>query len=88
MAMTNRERVNCGLQQLRAGLIPFVERELSSRIDDYWEERLCEVAPFRLSRNADGGIHWDTRGLVKVIIDRDMWQNGNLSNLVYKFRRR
>ena len=34
MAITNQERVNKALGQLKAGLSPFVEREVNAALDD------------------------------------------------------
>ena len=40
MAMSNRDRVRKGLDELVAGLAPFVERELKSKLGAYWVDEL------------------------------------------------
>ena len=38
MAITNKERVGRALDTLREGLYPFVEREMRSAYNKYWEK--------------------------------------------------
>jgi hypothetical protein len=47
MAITNHDRVGKGLEQLAAGLRPFVERELRATLGDRWEEAAREGVPDR-----------------------------------------
>ena len=39
MAISSHERVGKGLEMLKAGLLPFVERELKARHARLWFER-------------------------------------------------
>jgi len=43
MAITNTERVGRGLEQLKLGLGPFVERELKATYKDKWRTQPCRV---------------------------------------------
>jgi hypothetical protein len=67
MSMSNRERVAKGMEQLRAGLIPFAEREFRERLGATWFEQLSER--FELKKAKDGTVHWDTHALLKAISD-------------------
>ncbi len=70
--MTNRERVRRGLDELKAGLIPFAEREFKSRLGGYWKEELL-TRQKRQNLKMDGdSIQWDTHGLLKSMVDN--WQ--------------
>ncbi len=70
MAMSNRDRVRKGLDELVAGLAPFVERELKSKLGSYWVEDITSRSR-DLKREGDG-IHWDTQALLKAMVDN--WQ--------------
>ncbi len=71
MAMSNRERVRKGLDELKAGLVPFVERELRAGLGPYWVEEVTSRSR-SIRREADGSIHWDTQALLKALVDN--WQ--------------
>ena len=45
MAITNTERVGRGLEQLKLGLGPFVERELKATYKDKWRDTAFRVFP-------------------------------------------
>lgn len=70
MALSNRERIDKGLEQLRSGLAPFAEREFKSRIGPYWVEQISER--LKLKKGKGGSIPWDSQGLLKAI--GDSWQ--------------
>ncbi len=71
MGLSNRERVGRGLEELVAGLVPFVERELKARVGAYWKEELLSRMK---SLESDGnGIHWDEQAVLKSMIDN--WQS-------------
>ena len=71
MAMSNKERVRKGLDELKIGLIPFVERELKSKLGAYWVEDVTGRSR-SIQRDAEGKIHWDTQALLKAMVDN--WQ--------------
>ena len=70
MALSNRERVRKGLDELVAGLAPFVERELKSKLGAYWIEDLASRSK-GIQREGDG-VHWDTQAILKAMVDN--WQ--------------
>lgn len=67
MAVSNRDRVGRALELLKAGLYPFVERELKAKYGDQWETRGRE------SLSALGGLvaaspqAWDVAVLLSII---------------------
>ena len=71
MAITNHERVGKALDLLKAGLGPFVEREVKAAVEagrldtyslrDYTEDRVLGSKPIS---------DWDVSGLLKL-----MWDN-------------
>jgi len=65
VAISNHQRVGQGLQELAAGLRPFVERELRAKLGDEWLERgLAGPAPAPGSVNAD-----DPAVLLRLLAD-------------------
>ncbi|RMH20600.1 MAG: ATP-binding protein, partial [Acidobacteria bacterium] len=73
MAMSNRERLARGLEQLREGLTPFVERELRARLGKKWLETVSSQLRFGLERDERGDVKWDTAALLKAMGDN--WQS-------------
>lgn len=72
MAITNYERVGKALEYLRAGLIPFVKRELEAHYGKYW---ITEV-----SANWSHELRWtdeDEPHLDVALILRIMWEQWN-----------
>lgn len=68
MAITNRERVQRGLDSLRAGLSPYVERELKAQMGDLWVNDVSYRLDRDLKRLPDGTYEWDTPSLLKAMI--------------------
>ncbi|MEW6637355.1 MAG: Swt1 family HEPN domain-containing protein [Actinomycetota bacterium] len=69
MALSNRDRVQRGLDLLRAGLIPFVERELKARLGARWQEEVDRARRYEIERAPDGSLHWDNAALLGVMLD-------------------
>ena len=68
--MTNKDRIRKGLDQLKLGLIPFVERELKSKLGNHWiQELLSRSRGIKLDGEA---VHWDTQAILKSMVDN--WQ--------------
>lgn len=42
MAMSNRERIRKGIDELKAGLIPFIEREFKAKLGAHWAKELTD----------------------------------------------
>jgi hypothetical protein len=70
MATTNKDRITKGLEFLRAGLTPFVERELKDRLGPGWQDDLAKRGELR--RAKDGKIHFDAQALLKTMLGT--WQ--------------
>ena len=67
MAVTNRDRIQRCLDQLRIGVAPFVEQNLKSAWGANWEKRLDQSNQHLIRKSTDGSIHWDTQLLLKVM---------------------
>lgn len=72
MAMTNRERVGKGLEILRAGLMPYIERLFAAKFGPSWQDVVA--ARFNLYRPADGTVHMDNQFLLKLFIIPEVWR--------------
>jgi hypothetical protein len=70
MAVSNRDRVRKGLDELVAGLAPFIERELKSKLGAYWVDELTSRSK-GIKREGDS-VHWDTQAILKAMVDN--WQ--------------
>ncbi len=64
MAITNHERVGKALEQLKAGLKPFVERELKAKLGDGWAFEVKDV----LADTRLGGGNADSLNDVAVLL--------------------
>src|SRR5436190_1687551 len=75
MALTNRQRVEQALELLKAGLLPFVEREMKSVYGaTKWETQAAAALDKPLMKGT-----WDTTALLSVMISE--WQNVFKRNL-------
>ena len=55
MALSNKERVRKGMDELVAGLVPFVERELKAKLGGYWVEDVTSRSRgIRVEKDGDG----------------------------------
>lgn len=70
MAISNRDRVSKGLDLLLAGLLPFVERELTEHVGQGWFEVVSRGIHHGLSKGKDGVVHWDPAALLKAMQDQ------------------
>lgn len=68
MAISNRQRIDEGLNILREGLVPFVERECKARLGDEWLVKVNERIQFPL-KIEDGKILWDSHALLSALWD-------------------
>ena len=67
MAVSNRDRIRKGLDELVTGLAPFVERELKAKLGGHWVEEITSRS--RGLKREDDGIRWDTQALLKELRD-------------------
>jgi predicted AAA+ superfamily ATPase len=73
MALSNSERIGKGLELLRDGLVPFVEREMKAVYGDKWKEMAKQsISKERDGTVQDGKVQWDAY-LVLLIL----WNNWN-----------
>lgn len=69
MSLSNRDRIRKAQDVLKVGLRPFVERECRAVMGEAWQDQiLAEIRGLRAGD--DGGLHWDTQAILKVMIDR------------------
>ncbi len=76
MAITNTERVGRGLEQLKAGLSAFVERELKATYKERWRDVAMPSFPdwqTRAMQLKKGELNWDVQALVSVMLD--LWKD-------------
>src|SRR5580704_16506000 len=76
MAITNTERVGRGLEQLKLGLGPFVERELKATYKDKWRDTALPSFPEwqgRAYQLKKGELVWDAQALISVMLD--LWRD-------------
>ena len=67
MAISNRDRVHQGLELLKDGLVPFVERMLKARLGGSWQKNIDSAFSRGLRRTKKGVIAWDNQSLLKVM---------------------
>ena len=76
MAITNHERVGKGLELLKAGLGPFVRREIQAAIQanllDAYDLRKAMEDPKLEEKRID---QWDAAALLKLMWDWDTWKS-------------
>ncbi|MCZ6873928.1 MAG: Swt1 family HEPN domain-containing protein [bacterium] len=70
MVISNRDRVRKGLDELKTGVAPFVERELKAKLDSYWADDV--MSRTRGLKLEGDNIQWDTQALLKAMVDN--WQ--------------
>jgi len=67
MAVSNRDRVGKALELLRAGLFPFVERELKAKFGEEWETTGRASVGAVASLVAASPAAWDVAALMSII---------------------
>lgn len=70
MAATNHERIGNALEFLRAGLRPFVERELAAKYGKYWVTTVTSGRPHDIEWNDDNDPHLDAALLLWMMWDQ------------------
>ena len=69
MAITNHERVGKALEYLNAGLLPFIEREMTLVYGDDWENISVKAFPEDHPGRGEKG-QWDTQKILLVMWDQ------------------
>lgn len=73
MAMTNSQRIGRGLELVRDGMVPFVERELKAACGDGWKDlaKSCVVKD-KDWKEVNGVVQWEVALVLSVL-----WNNWN-----------
>lgn len=67
MAKSTRQHVFEGMELLPEGLIPFVEKRLSSSLTGHWQVEVVQRVQ-GLKPNSNGDVGWDQQGLLKTMM--------------------
>ena len=70
MAVSNRDRISKGLDLLREGLVPFVERELLAHLGENWLDDVNQGRRHDLV-SSNGIVEWDNAAILAVM--KDQW---------------
>ena len=72
MAQTNRDRIEKGLQYLRAGLGPYVDREFVNKFGQDWDDTVDRYLPNERNPSRNNIENWDVQTIIKL-----MWESWN-----------
>ena len=72
MAQTNRDRIEKGLQYLRAGLGPYVDREFVNKFGQDWDDTVDRYLPNERNPSRNNIEDWDVHTIIKL-----MWESWN-----------
>ena len=72
MAQTNRDRIEKGLQYLRAGLGPYVDREFINKFGQDWDDTVDRYLPNERNPSRNNIENWDVQTIIKL-----MWESWN-----------
>lgn len=67
MALSNLDRVNKGLDLLRKGLMPFVEKEMKAEYHQYWDMEAAESFPAGHYAKNQSPEDWDVNALLFIM---------------------
>jgi hypothetical protein len=68
MAISNHERVGKALEQLRAGLTPFIERELKAKLGNGWAHEAADVLQRKMAwQGQSGRATLDTQAILVLL---------------------
>ena len=68
MALSNLDRVNKGLELLRKGLFPYVEKEMKSEHQKFWELEAIESFPEGHHSRHLSPEEWDVQALLTIMV--------------------
>ena len=72
MALSNLDRVNKGLDLLRKGLLPYVEKEMKAEYKQYWDMEAVEGFPSGYYAKNQSPEEWDVNALLQIMLKH--WQ--------------
>ncbi len=67
MALSNLDRVNKGLDLLRKGLFPYVEKEMKAEYKQYWDMEAAESFPAGHYAKNQAPDEWDVNALLMIM---------------------
>jgi len=67
MALSNLDRVNKGLDLLRKGLLPYVEREMKAEFKQYWDSEALNSFPEGHNSRTLRKEDWDVQALLTIM---------------------
>lgn len=73
MPLSNRDRVQRGLELLKAGMIPYAEQRFQAFYGKDWLKQVQPILRDELGTDSEGSIQWDTYALLKVM--NQTWQD-------------
>ncbi|MCY7273785.1 MAG: DUF499 domain-containing protein [Phormidesmis sp. CAN_BIN44] len=73
MPLSNRDRVQRGLELLKAGMIPYAEQRFQAFYGKDWLKQVQPIPRDELGTDSEGTIQWDTYALLKVM--NQTWQD-------------
>ena len=68
MALSNLDRVNKGLDLLRKGLLPYVEREMKAEYKQYWDAEAIDSFPDGHHARNLLSADWDVQALLAIML--------------------
>ena len=67
MAMSNKNKIQACLDELRDGLTPFVQRNLIASWGENWLKNLDQAGNYPTRKDNDGNVHWDAQLLLLTL---------------------
>jgi len=67
MSLSNRDRIQRGLELLKSGLIPYAEQRFQTYHGKDWLQQIQPLLRDELSTDAEGNVQWDTYALLKAM---------------------
>ena len=67
MALSNLDRVNKGLDLLRKGLLPYVEKEMKEEYQKFWEMEATDCFPEGHHSRSLNPEEWDVQALLTIM---------------------
>lgn len=67
MSLSNRDRIQRGLELLKSGLIPYAEQRFRTYHGKDWLRQIQPLLRDELNMDAEGNVQWDTYALLKTM---------------------
>jgi uncharacterized protein len=73
MPLSNRDRIQRGLELLKEGIIPYAEKRFQTYYGKDWLQQVQALSRDPLGVDDEGNVQWDTYALLKAM--NQTWQN-------------